>query len=45
MPLVKADMTDAEVNKVYNEALFGWNNLRHLVAAERRKYLAAELSK
>ncbi len=45
VPLVKAGMTDAEVDKVYNEALFGWNNLRHLVAEERRKYLAAELAK
>ena len=45
MPLVKADMTDADVEKVCNEALFGWNNIGHLVAEERRKYLAAVLTK
>ena len=45
IPLVKADMTDADVEQVFNEALVGWNNVGHLVAEERRKYLAAELTK
>ena len=45
IPLVKAGMTDADVEKVFNEALVGWNNVGHLVAEERRKYLAAELTK
>ena len=45
IPLVKADMSDADVEKVYNEALFGWNNLRDLVDAERRKYLAEKLTR
>ncbi|NLF21680.1 MAG: hypothetical protein GX590_00810, partial [Lentisphaerae bacterium] len=43
VPLVKADMSDADVARVRHEALFGWNNLRHIVAEERRKYLAAQL--
>jgi hypothetical protein len=44
IPLVKADMSDADVERVFNEAVFGWNNIRHLVADLRRKYLAQSLA-
>ncbi len=44
IPRVKVDMTDDEVEHVFLEAVHGWNNIRHLVAAERRNYLAGQLA-
>ncbi len=43
--LVKADMSDADVAKVYSEALPRWKGLAHEVDELRREYLAERIAK
>ena len=43
MPLVSPKMTAEDVDRVFDEAVYGWNNIRYLVSEIRRKYLSASL--
>jgi len=43
--LVKPDMSDADVEKVFSEAVPGWNEMGFKVAELRRNYLEKSLSK
>ena len=45
LPLIKADMPDADVLKVAEEALPIWRDIRHVVARLRTRYLARRLGK
>ena len=40
IPLVKADMSDADVEKVFLEAVPAWNNIPYIAADLRRQFLA-----
>lgn len=40
IPLVKADMSDADVEKVFLEAVPSWNNMNYIAADLRRQFLA-----
>lgn len=44
IPLVKADMSDADVEKVFTEAVPSWNNMPYIAAALRRQFLAKTLT-
>jgi len=43
VPLVKVDMSDADVELVFRQAVPGWNELRFKIAALRRQYLEKKL--
>ena len=45
LPLVKVDMSDADVLRVAEEALPGWRDIRYTVARLRQQWLAEELSR
>lgn len=44
LPLVKMDMSDVDVKKVFSEAVPHWNEIRFKIADMRRKYLEEKLS-
>ncbi len=43
LPLVKTDMDDAAVNKVFNEAVPGWFEITFILSDLHRKYLEQQL--
>ncbi|MBO5958795.1 MAG: hypothetical protein J6Q65_01600, partial [Lentisphaeria bacterium] len=45
LPLVTADMDDATVDKIFFEAVPGWNEIRYKIADLRREYLEEQLTK
>lgn len=45
IPLVKADMSDSDVEKVFREAVPAWKELKFKLSDMRRKYLEDALSK
>ncbi len=45
IPLVKADMSDEDVKKVFSEAVPGWKEIRFKLDEMRRKYLEEKLSR
>ncbi len=44
VPLVTPEMEAATVEKVYEEAVDGWNNIRFIIEELRRRYLSAALA-
>ena len=44
LPLMKEDMSDADVVRVANEALAGWRDIRYTISRLRQEYLAKALT-
>jgi len=43
-PLVKLDMADAAVEKLFSEAVPGWREIRYKIAELRRRYMEDKLT-